>query len=90
MLCYPWFAVGVGPSYSTFYFNETTASLHLSSCKRYFHNETTVKPILGKISPGIKFIPAQISTGHLFGHDLFRVIPRLGMGRKSLKTTRRG
>ena len=27
--------------------------------------------------------------GHLFGHDLFRAIPRLGMAQKSLKIKRR-
>ena len=52
-------------------------------------HETTVKQNLNDISAGIKIIPAENSMGHLFGHDLFRAIPRLQMAQKSLKNKRR-
>ena len=48
-----------------------------------FPHETTVTPKLQQISAGIKTIPAENSTGHLFGHGLFRAIPRIGMFQKS-------
>ena len=52
-------------------------------------HETTVKANFGKISAGIKTIPAENVTGHLFGHDFFRAIPRLEMAIKSIKMMRR-
>ena len=48
-------------------------------------HETTVNHNLRNIAAGIKFIPAENFMGHLFGHDLFKVIPQLEMGQKSLK-----
>ena len=56
---------------------------------KIFHNETTVNPILGQIPAGPKYLPARNFTGHLFGHDLFGVIPRLQIDQKSLKMMRR-
>ena len=75
-------SVGFGPINRHFFGSPRRFLDHLP-------HETTVKPILRNILAGIKFIPAENSTGRLFGHGLFRAISRLEMVQKSLKMMRR-